>query len=325
MMKFKYYSEVYYAMEERRLYDFIGGWLVENKGCQRDRYSIGYVKDLLIGDVRPDVFAIRYELVRNRLPKLVFHGYLVEVKMDIRHVNEVLGKLIRLKHSVRQDCSWIHGVHTLSLYIACVCEKIPEEILSICEGEGIGVLWLQVIDSKVNIYEVLEAVPIELDGMPFRWQRSIGSFLEGIGKKPYLRSIFIRPREMFYELIKPLIDEYKSTLTLYHALGYLQDGESIRAHSFLMDYMAKHYPQLELVPLSKCSVAFREKETGRLVLSIEYTRKYFYIVFDGERKYRVYSFNYIIEFDGEVREFEGDLKELVEDVIRPRIDSILRR
>jgi hypothetical protein len=50
-------------MREKQLYDPIGEWLIKEKGCQRDKYSQGYLKDVLIGDFKFDVLGIRYEIV----------------------------------------------------------------------------------------------------------------------------------------------------------------------------------------------------------------------------------------------------------------------
>ncbi|WP_461865791.1 hypothetical protein [Thermococcus sp.] len=201
-------------MKEEQLYDPIGEWLIREKGCQRDKYSQGYLKNIQVGDIRPDVFAIRYEIITDRTyPVIHFHGYIVEVKCDGKGLNELLGKIMRVKRRARTSKEWMSGLHTVRFYIAYPTEQVSSEVFEICEEEGIGILRLQVIDeTTVNVYEVLRPREIALNGMSHNSQRSPGVFEDSINRIGYLRQMFQRPSKLYDDFIRPKIKEYKQKL-----------------------------------------------------------------------------------------------------------------
>ena len=45
-------------MEEYELYDWIGKWLVKEKGCQLNKYSLGYTCEVEVADIGGSVSLI---------------------------------------------------------------------------------------------------------------------------------------------------------------------------------------------------------------------------------------------------------------------------
>lgn len=204
-------------MREEELYDTVGEWFVKNKGCQQDEYSQGYLKNVKIGDVRPDVLAMRYEVDRDRsVPVIDFHGFVVEVKSDESGLNDLVGKVFRTKGKViKQEKphykDWSFGFDTLGFYIAYPTEKVSPEIFEMCENDGIGILRLQTTgNGLVNVYEVLkpEKIDEQLQGVSRRKQESPGNFVSWMNSINHLKQMFQRPEKLYEDFIRPGKDEY---------------------------------------------------------------------------------------------------------------------
>jgi len=205
-------------MKEDKLYDWIGKWLVQEKGCQQDEYSQGYLKRVQIADFQPDVVAIRYEVIKEdrALPVIHFHGYVVEVKKDERGLNEMIGKVIRnlrkaKNHEIGQlENASSDGLHTIRFYIAYPTENVANGIFEICEENGIGILRLQIVDnSKIYVYEILKPKEIKLNGMAHGAMRSPGVFEGEMKNINCLRQMFQRPSKLFDDFIRPTLEKYQ--------------------------------------------------------------------------------------------------------------------
>jgi len=302
-------------MKEEVLYDAVGKWFVDEKGCQQDEYSQGYLKNIQIGDVRPDILAIRYEILTDRTyPVIHFHGYVVEIKGDEKGLNELIGKIIRIKRQAKTSEEWMCGLHTVRFYIAYPTEQVSSDIFEICENDGIGILRLQVINENiVNIYEVLEAKEITLNGMSHNSQRSPGVFEDSINSINYLKQMFQRPAKLYEDFIRPKIDEYKDHIKLNTWLNTLTNRYAKEALDFLIEQILSEYPQLEL----KHHDGF--VCNGRVILKINIGTSNFNIEL-ADLKYRIHAIDYIIEFkDKEGNKYDGDLKKLIKDIVIPYI------
>jgi len=309
-------------MKEKQLYDPIGKWFIEERGCQRDEYSQGYLKNVKVGDIRPDVFAIRYEVITDGVyPVIHFHGYITEVKGDETGLNGLIGKIVRVKRRVKTSNEWMRGLHSVKFYIAYPTEQVPSEIFEICEKEGIGILRLQVIDQKtVHIYEVLKPKEIILCGMSHSRQRSPGVFENSMRKINYLKQMFQRPSKLYDDFIRPQIEKYRKELKIRQALNHLKNYESKEARDFLMEKIRSKFPQLEILAAgSRILIRLPDR---REILSIEHTTNYFYISLEGQR-YRVYSKSKIIEYKNSGRRYKGDIKSLITSTIIPHIKTKL--
>jgi len=151
-------------MKEYELYDWIGRWLVKEKGCQRNKYSLGYTCGVEVADRgkcqfdlgRVDVFGVRYEILKeNRVqPVAHFHGHIGEVKLKEDNVNEMLGKVVRdiKRLPPGKFVKTSFGGDSLSFYIAYPAEVIGNDIISICKDYGIGILKLRIIDDSRVYY-----------------------------------------------------------------------------------------------------------------------------------------------------------------------------
>ncbi|MHA1665517.1 MAG: hypothetical protein ACTSVW_06750 [Candidatus Njordarchaeales archaeon] len=306
-------------MNEEQLYDPIGKWLINEKGCQRDEYSQGYLKNIQIGDVRPDVFAIRYEIITDRTyPVIHFHGYVVEVKGDEKGLNELIGKIIRTKRRVKTSEEWMFGLHTVRFYIAYPTDQVSSEIFEICEEEGIGILRLQVIDeSTINVYEVLEPKEVSLNGISHSSQRSPGVFEDSMNSISYLRQMFQRPSRLYNDFIRPKIEEYKGSLRLNQDLSRITNRYAKESLDFLLEKILSKYPQLKLLP------GIQVLYDDQTVLKITTTTAYFYVELETS-KYRVISKDEIIEFkEHEGKRYKGNLEMLIASVIMPYIKTKL--
>ena len=230
--------------KEEVFYDAIGKWLIKEKGCQQDEYSQGYLKNIQIENIRPDVLGIKYEVLKDRAyPVIHFHGHMVEVKCDEKGLNELIGKVIRIKDRIRG----IEGLNTLRLYIAYQTDKVSPEVFEICERNGIGILRLQLVnDELINIYEVLAPHEIGLNGIPHNQQRSPGVFEDYINSINFLRQMFQRPWKLYDDFIRPGIEIYTNKLKLEEWLNSLQDRYAKIAFEIFMKRIFTVFPELSL-------------------------------------------------------------------------------
>ena len=285
---------------------------MKEKGCQQDEYSQGYLKNIQMGDIRPDVLGIRYEILKNRAyPVIHFHGHVVEVKCDKKGLNEVIGKIIRIKKRIRSIMS---GLNTVRLYIAYSTDQVYPEIFNICEEEGIGILRLQAVDDDIiNVYEVLRPKEITLSGIPHRRQRSPGNFEDSINEINYLRQMFQRPWKLYDDFIRPKIEEYNEQINTNEWLGTLTNRYAKDAFNILEKRIFMVFPQLNLEYHKGFAYS------NNLILQIYIGTGNFKIVID-DTMYRIHAKNDIIEFKGkEGKKYEGDIEKLIDDVIIPYI------
>jgi hypothetical protein len=268
-----------------------------------------------VGNIRPDILAIKYEIITDRVcPVIHFHGYVVEVKGDEKGLNELIGKIIRTKRSVKTSEEWMFGLHTVRFYIAYPTEQVSSEIFEICEEEGIGILRLQVIDeTTTNVYEVLQPKELLLNGISHSSQRSPGVFEDSMNNVSYLRQMFQRPSKLYDDFIRPKIEECNELLKLNQDLGRITNKNAKEALNFLLNKIASTYPQLKLAP------GVRFVYNNQTVLKINIGTVNFNIEFEAS-KYRVSSKDEIIEFkEQEGKRYEGNLENLAASVIIPHI------
>lgn len=204
-------------MKEHELYNWIGKWLVKKKGCQRNEYSLGYAPEIEVADRekwrfdlgRVDVFGVRYEIIKeNRAqPVTHFHGHVVEVKLKEDDVNEMLGKVIRdiKRLPPGKFVKTSFGGDSLSFYIAYPTERVPNDIISICQDYGIGILRLRIInDTRVYVDELPKAQP-----KPKPWQaitnsaqRDAGYFHDALLNWSCLLQVIPQPMNFYNGLLK---------------------------------------------------------------------------------------------------------------------------
>jgi hypothetical protein len=315
-------------MREKQLYDPIGEWLIKEKGCQRDKYSQGYLKDVLIGDFKFDVLGIRYEIVHGYINHLDFHGYIVEVKGDESGLDELIGKVIRVKEGIEGHSMIEHfcGLDTVELYIAYPTEQVKPEILSICEREGIGILRLQIVNEEtVHVYDVgIKPKEIHTGGIPHADQKSPGTFESAINEFSYLRQMFQRPSNMFEDLIRPSIEEYYTQLKLKELRGYVRNREGKEAMDFLIEKIQEKIPQIKITGAGG-GIAFIIH--GVELLTITPTTNYFYLQLDKGEEYRILSKNKIIRFrsGSEAVDFEGGIDDLINSIVIPHVNNKIKK
>jgi hypothetical protein len=307
-------------MREEQLYDPVGEWLIKEKGCQRDKYSQGYLKDVQIGNFRFDVLGIRYEIIHGYINHLDFHGYIVEVKGDESGLDELIGKVIMVKEGIEDHSIIEHfrGLDTVELYIAYPTEQVKTEILRICEREGIGILRLQIVDEKtVHVYDVgVKSKQIHTGvGIAHGTQSSPGTFESAINEIGYLRQMFQRPSDMFEDLIRPSKEEYNAQLKLKELQGYVRNKESEEALDFLIEKIQEKLPQVNITSAGG-KIAFILH--GTELLNIVPTTKYFYVQLGEGERYRILSRNEIIGF-------EGSVDNLIDSVIIPYINDKIKK
>lgn len=307
--------------KEEIFYDAIGEWLIKEKGCQQDEYSQGYLKNVQIENIRPDVFGIKYEVLKDRAyPVIHFHGHMVEVKCDEKGLNELIGKVMRIKDRSRGIEELAKGLNTLRLYIAYQTDRVSPEIFEICERNGIGILRLQLVnDELINIYQVLAPQEIELEGIPHNQQRSPGIFEDNINSINFLRQMFQRPWKLYDDFIRPQIEDYTKKLKLEEWLDYLQNRYAKIAFEIFMKQVFTIFPALSLERHRGLA------HNGKIVLQIEIGTGNFKIFVD-DAMYRIYATDNIIEFKGkeEGKKYEGDIEKLINEIVIPYIEGKIR-
>lgn len=204
-------------MKEHELYDWIGKWLVREKGCQRNEYSLGYAPEVEVADRekrqfnlgRVDVFGIRYEIIKeDRVqPVAHFHGHIVEVKLKEDDINEILGKVIRdiKRLPGGKFVKTSFGGDSLSFYIAYPTKVVANDIISVCKDHGIGILKLRIVDdSRVYVDELPQVQP-----EPKAWQaitnsaqKDAGYFHDALLKWNCLLQVIPQPVEFYNNLLR---------------------------------------------------------------------------------------------------------------------------
>jgi len=204
-------------MKEYELYDWIGRWLIREKGCQRDKYSLGYAYEVEVADRskcwfdlgRVDVFGIRYEIIKENIvqPVAHFHGHIVEAKLKENDVNEMLSKVVRDIKRLPQGkfVKTSFGGDSLSFYIAYPAEVVADDIISICKDYGIGILKLRIVnDSRVYVNELPQVQP-----EPKAWQaitnsaqKDAGYFHDALLEWNCLLQVIPQPTEFYNGLLK---------------------------------------------------------------------------------------------------------------------------
>lgn len=198
---------------EKRFYKPIGEWLIESGKCNRDEYSNGYGMEIEVapgkevsytggqgksyislGDpediFRPDVLAIKYEVVAPQYPFIDFHAHCVEVKekAEKRDLQQVLGKILMVKEGLRRKP---YGFNTMSFYIAYPFEMVNAKLLSNCKKEGVGILRLEQVNDTVYVYSMPNcgAKPIPTFAIPHSSMRSPGVFEDTIKGYPHIMKV----------------------------------------------------------------------------------------------------------------------------------------
>jgi len=316
------------ALGEEVYYDPVGNWLAREKGCVRDNYCQGYLKEVQIGGRIADVVGIRYEVLEQESTSVIhLHGYVAEVKgkqtkledVSTTSVDELLGKTMRLKKAAEMQSShWQRVLNTVTFYVAYPFEDVSPEVYAVCQREGIGILRLEhVDDDRVHVYELPGIKPkqIELQGISHSCQRTPGCFVKAIKENPLLRRMFPAPSKLYYDFIKPKQVEYKQKIKVRAQIEGVRKKPAGEALDLLIGRIRERYPRTLLRPGLRVVANIGGRE--EILLSIRTTAEYFYIGLD-DHQYRVYSPDRVLDFGGE---FQGDLEALIQSVIVPQLES----
>ena len=189
--------------------DSIGNWLVHEKGCQKDTYTLGYIKNPEIeADRLTSVLGIRWNLANKNALKLpLLSGYVVQVteRDTPENVDETLGKVdgMHWRAQCGQSREWTQGMHEASFYLAGQPEY-PSDVLERCKERGIGVLCVQrAANRETDVRECLAPRAMPLSGMSAPTRRSAGLFENAIRANRYLKMVFLRPDAFFDDVIRP--------------------------------------------------------------------------------------------------------------------------
>lgn len=190
-------------MSETMFYKPIGRWLIEEKGCQRNEYSHGVLYETEVLGRRIDVIGLKYEIKpysggRERI--VDFYGYIVEVKpnQEPESIYSLIGEIevamLRFK-----DRNLPSGFHYIYPYVAVPGETVCEDLIRYCKDRGVGLLRLEIKDEQIYVYEVIEARPLRVVGIPHSGMRSPGDFEDEIRKYPHLLKFLRNQPDEFFE------------------------------------------------------------------------------------------------------------------------------
>lgn len=308
------------SLKEQDLYDPVGGWIVKKYGSQT--YAQNYLKDVTLHKKRRvDTFAVRYKLESNRAyPVLHFHGVVIEVKMQESDIESLAGRFDFIANTLMGT----QGVHTADFYAAYPTDCVPEHIIDHFEKQGIGLLRLQIIGRKVNVYEVLPPKTRTFkNSFPHARQRTPGTFIDSIKKIPYLRQSIQRPTKLFYEVIQPGIDGYKQELSKEHFYAAVGEDGKYLSNTILSQFMGRI--KVKYSNDDKFMYIYaKEEQQEDPILSIEsMTTNYFYVHMDNKRRFRIVSKDEILDFEKGTSNntFEGNIDDLIETEIYPYIEQ----
>lgn len=299
--------------KEKELYDAIGKWFLKEKGCQDDDFSKGFVEDISLPGSwkeRPDIVAVSYEVSDNVVPAIDFHGYVVEVKMDEKSINEAIGKTLRYMERCKSD--WNGGFADVAFYIAYVKSGLVEQAVSdVCRNNGVGLLQLDLYDGRVSgIREVTPQTSIKripLQGISHSQQSSPGNFERGI-RDSYLSAMLKDPENIYNRLIRPKKSVYEETRRLETVVDTVREPKAKNALDFVLDRLEKA-GHTRVVASDRIVFELRQ---GRM--EIRPLRQYFYIDTDWDgRAYRVRSTDDILEGpkNGELARSSRGLDEII--------------
>jgi hypothetical protein len=208
-------------MNERKLYDLIGRWLVNNKDCQKNTSSRGYIKEPSIPSKygeesrRPDVVGVRYEITDRKPPVADFHHYFVEVKLgtDSGQLSNIVGEIERLPKHVSSTVA----ADSAEYYFA-LPEGVPlHETRDLLKEKGVGILRVDIDEKPYTIQETLEAETHEYQQrsrLSNTDMESPGNFrkkLTGeVWDNPPVLKKALDPPGFFEEVLRPAQEEYKN-------------------------------------------------------------------------------------------------------------------
>lgn len=233
-------------MDERDLYQPLGEWLIEVKGCQSNEYFFGYTTEPQIPQKRtdrgrePDVVAARYERRETKTPTFDFHFHIVEVKAGTapKQIQNLIGEIETLRKFIDDV---ILAADSVAYYTAIPTIDVPPTLRSWAEEQGVGVIGLETSDGRVSVIrEVIEPSrrTLELKRSEFlsnNDQGSMGTFIEAVENTSILNKILV-PREFFEQEIRPGQEEYHREMNRKHFLSYIENDAARTAASELLDF-----------------------------------------------------------------------------------------
>lgn len=306
-------------IEEEKLYDPVGDWLIQNKGCQRNNFFRGYCKEPKINGRRPDVVGVKYQERDTAIPTYDFHFYFVEVKgrIDSQEINNLKGELDTLK---RMNTPARVGLDTAHYYIAFPSDSVSKDIREWARENGIGVLRIEV-EERFHPHEAIEPEAFEPEStiLPKNAQSSPGVFKKEVEKCPVLRRIMIDKVKFFEQNIRPGKEEYEKELEMKKALRYPADEEVKESVRELVGFIEELNLPIEIEGWRENIFLYKEGETRlEFVLKITPQKRNFKVIdSEGDTICRACS-RTEVELNEEMENLE-DLKVYVEKTLEEAI------
>ncbi len=317
--------------KESEYYDLIGKWLISEKGCQKNEYSKGYVKEVeLVKNSIVDVFGLKYTFYDGNTSRnsFTFSGYAVEMKIspsdvvkDIDKITtEYLPKIPEITPERLRNC-----LHTINFYIAFIGSITPPDILTRCRNAGVGILRIyESGNDELLVTEDLEPKEQILTGISNAEQTSSGIFEEAIRDTRYVNAVIENPCKLFDECLRPKLTQYRKQRALERAYNYCTAEEGKEALDCIFSEVITNNPAFIAEGGGKQDqedrIAIISRKEGEQVLQIEMKRNYFYIGTMNGKRFRVTSKNQIFDFsEGSGRPYSGDLQKLIETEIKPKV------
>lgn len=321
------------ATHESEYYDIIGGWLIQRKGCQKNKYSRGYAKEVGLSErSRVDVFGLKYTFYdgNSSYNSFKFHGYAVEVKHTPSDAASDIDKIIHIYlPKMRRATSkrMISGLHTINYYVAFNGDSTPQDLLAQCRNVGVGILRLHKNDEyQIDIIEELAPEEHSLPAISNRDQQSPGIFEQALRETTCINRVIENPGKLFEECLRPKLIEVARQRALEHAFGYCSAKAGREALDYLFTQVIMNNPEVIAEGRGKRDredmITIISRNNGEQVLQMEMKLNYFYIdTMDGKR-YRVVSKNEVLVFSGESGvSYTIDLPQLIETEIEPRLKA----
>jgi hypothetical protein len=321
------------ATYESEYYDIIGEWLIQQKGCQKNKYSKGYAKEVGLSESsRVDVFGLKYTFYdgNSSYNSFKFHGYAVEVKHTPSDAANDIDKIVRIYLPEMRRATpkrMINGLHTINYYVAFKGDSTSQDLLTQCRNAGVGILRLHENDvGQIDIEEELAPEEHSLPAISNRDQQSPGIFEQALRETTYVNRVIEDPDKLFEECLRPKLVEVARQRALEHALGYCSAKAGREALDYLFEQVIMNNPKVTAKGRGNRDhediVAIISRSSGEQVLQLEMKLNYFYIdTMDGKR-YRVVSKNEVLGSSGESGvSYTIDLPKLIETEIEPRLKA----
>lgn len=313
---------------QSRYHDSIGKWLIDNKGCQQNNYSRGYIKELkLVDNDIIDVFGLRYNFhdENTSFDYFTFHGYAVKIALDEQSASYKAHNIIDnyLLYIPDGPPELKGGLHNIKFYIAIPGNTVSAALTEICKHEGIGILKIQYLSAtdSISVEEELKPSEISLHHISNTDQQSVGTFITNLNNYKVFNLIIKDIEVLFDDCLRPKLERYRQEMLLNITLDYLTSRDAKEAQIYILQKIKDDNSNIFFKGSeSQTRISIYNELKNMAVMYMDQKRNNFNIETLHGKIIRIKSKSEIEIFSNSTNgRYQGEIEQLYEEEIRPLI------